>query len=86
MKKIVGVLRPFDLEQSFYVYENGNKIDMANPTVDEINEIIFSFVEKYDVSQIDLTGPKQYSKGISKKIKEAEVLKYNKNSLIINLI
>lgn len=86
MKKIVGVLRPFDLEQSFYVYENGNKIDMAHPTVDEINEVVFSFVEKYNISQIDLTGPKQYSKGISKKIKETEMLKYNKNSIEVNLI
>lgn len=86
MKKIVGVLRPFDLEQSFYVYENGNKIDMAHPTVDEINEVVFSFIEKYNISQIDLTGPKQYSKGISKKIKEIEMLKYNKNSIEVNLI
>ena len=86
MKKIVGVLRPFDLEQSFYVYENGNKIDMAHPTVDEINEVVFSFVEKYNISQVDLTGPKQYSKGIGNKIKEAEMLKYNKNSLEINII
>ena len=86
MKKIVGVLRPFDLEQSFYVYENGNKIDMAHPTVDEINEVVFSFIEKYNISQVDLTGPKQYSKGISNKIKEAEMLKYNKNSLEINII
>ena len=86
MKKIVGILRPFDLEQSFYVYENGNKIDMAHPTVDEINEVVFSFIEKYNISQVDLTGPKQYSKGISNKIKEAEMLKYNKNSLEINII
>lgn len=86
MKKIVGVLRPFDLEQSFYVYENGNKIDMAHPTVDEINEVVFSFIEKYNIFQIDLTGPKQYAKGISKKIKETEMLKYNKNSIEVNLI
>lgn len=84
--KIIGILRPFDLEQSFYVYENGNKIDMAYPTIDEVNDTIFTFVEKYNITQVDLTGPKQYIKGISKKIKEAEFSKYNKNSIQINLI
>lgn len=86
MKKIIGILRPFDLEQTFYVYENGNKIDMAHPTIEEISDTILSFVEKYNISQVDLTGPKQYSKGISNKIKEAEMSKYNKNSLEINII
>lgn len=86
MKKIVGVLRPFDLKQNFYVYENGNKIDAATPTVDEINSTVLAFVEKYDIEQLDLVGPKQYAKGISKKFQEAELNKYNQNKIVINLI
>lgn len=86
MKKIVGVLRPFVLEQNFYVYEDGNKIDTAEPTVEEINDTIFNFIDKYQVTQVDLVGPKQYSKGISKKLKEAEIKKYSRNIIEINLI
>ena len=85
-KKIVGVVRPFDKKQNFYVYEDGNKLAIATPTVDEINDTIFSFVDTYDVHQVDLVGPKQYLRGLGKKIKEAEFTKYSKNELEINII
>lgn len=85
-KKIVGVVRPFDRKQNFYVYEDGNKLAIATPTIDEINNTIFSFVDTYDVHQVDLVGPKQYLRGLGKKIKEAELTKYNKNELEINII
>lgn len=86
MKKIVGILRPFDLKQTFYVYENGNKIDMANPTIDEITNTIFSLCEQHEITQVDLTGPKQYSKGIQEKIQQAELTKYRTSKITINII
>lgn len=86
MKKIVGVIRPFDLRQTFYVYEDGNKIAIEYPTINEINESVFLLSSKYDVNQLDLVGPKQYNRGLSKRIKEAEIAKYNKNTLEINVV
>lgn len=85
-KKIVGVLRPFGLEQDFYVFEDGEKIDSAYLTIDEINEKLIEFIEKYDVKQIDLSGPKTYSKGIANNFRKAELVQYNKNEIEINLI
>jgi hypothetical protein len=86
MRKIIGMIRPFDMKQNFYVYEDGNKLDLASPTIDEINETVFALMQKYDVKQLDLVGPKQYNKGLSKKIKEAELIKYDKNTLEINIV
>lgn len=86
MKKIVGILRPFDLQQNFYVYEDGNKIDAAALTVDQINSTVFAFVEKYNIHQMDLVGPKQYARGIAKKYQEAEIIKYSENIMTINII
>ena len=86
MKKIIGVLRPFDRRQNFYVYEDGNKLDTKQPTVDEINETIFALCQKYEITQVDLTGPKQYNRGLKKKIELAEMQKYNENKLTINII
>jgi hypothetical protein len=86
MKKIIGMIKPFDMKQNFYVYEDGNKLDSASPTIDEISETIFALMQEYDVSQLDLVGPKQYNKGLSKKIKEAEMIKYDKNTLEINIV
>lgn len=86
MRKIVGVLRPFDYQQQFFVYEDGNKIDSAETPVDNIPETILNLTQKYDITQVDLTGPKQYARGISQKIHEVEQTKYSENKLEINLI
>lgn len=86
MKKIIGIIRPFDLRQTFYVYEDGNKIAVEYPTLNEINESVFSLSSKYEVSQVDLVGPKQYNRGLSKRIKEAEMTKFNENKLEINIV
>ena len=40
MKKIIGIIHPFDLQQLFYVYEDGNKIAATNTTIDNIPELI----------------------------------------------
>lgn len=86
MRKIVGMIRPFDMRQSFYVYEDGNKLACEQPRMNELNETIFGFMEEYDVNQLDLVGPKQYNRGLSKKIKEAEMTKFSADKLVINIV
>jgi hypothetical protein len=82
--KIVGIIRPFEVKQHFYVYENGNKIDAVDAaTVDEIVNTVFTLKDKYNINQLELVGAKTYSTGISKQIKEAELTKYNNNTLEI---
>lgn len=85
-KKIIALIKPFDMKQSLYVYEDENQIDSYSFAVNDINDVIFIFVDKYDIQYVDLVGPKQYVEGIKKKIKEAESTKYNKNKLKINII
>lgn len=86
MKKIIGVLRPFDRRQNFYVYEDGNRLEVKQPTIDEITDTIFVLCDKYSITQVDLTGPKQYNRGLKKKIELAEMQKYSENKLTINII
>lgn len=54
--------------------------------MNELNETIFSLMEEYNVVQLDLVGPKQYNRGLSKKIKEAEMTKFSSNKLEINIV
>lgn len=86
MKKIIGILRPFDLEQKFYVYEDGNKIDAVKTSLDDIPTTVIGLADKYEVKQLDLSGPKQFSAGVSNKIKEEEVRQYSKERININII
>jgi hypothetical protein len=81
--KIIGIIKPFELKQQFYVYDNGNKIDAIEIGMDEIVDNIFTLKDKYNIKQLELVGAKTYSAGISKQIKEAELTKYNNNTLEI---
>ena len=86
MRKIVGILRPFDLKQQFYVYEDGNKIDSEEVTIDEIPTMTLKLADKYEIVRVDLTGPRQYAKGIRKKIQEQEITTYSTKKLEINIV
>lgn len=86
MKKMVGILRPFEYKQRFFVYEDGNKLDNIETTVEELVENVLQLAFKHEINQIDLSGPKQYALGLGQKIKEASITKYNHNNITINII
>lgn len=86
MKRIIIILRPFELKQILYVYEDSNKLETVQIETSKIPDAVFKFSQQYDVKQIDLSGPVHYAKGIAKQIQEKEIIKYFKNNLIINCI
>lgn len=79
MKKIVTSLQPFELNQILYVYEDGNKLDLIETTLKDLEANLFMLVEKYDITEVNFFGPKQYSKGIKKQIDEKKIEKYGNN-------
>ena len=86
MKKIIGVIQPFDMYQTFYVYEDGNKLEIVQTRMNDIADTIFELSKAYDVYQVDLSGSEHFAKGIIKQIREKEIDKYNENKLIIRSI
>ena len=86
MKKIIAMIRPFDLDQILMVYEDGNKIDMINSKLENLNDNIFALMEKYNTYQLDLVGPKSYTKGLKNQIETAATAKYESNKIEINII
>lgn len=85
-KKIIAILHPFEYKHFIYVYQDGNKIDMAKVLIDDVPDNIITFAEKYKINKIELSGPKQYARGIQNKIQEYEITKYGKSRLDIELI
>lgn len=86
MKKIISVLQPFVREQTFYIYEDGNLIAEKSDRIENIDKAIFSLSEEYKVDKVELAGPKQYNRGLKRKIQEVEMSKYNYNKLEINIL
>lgn len=86
MKKIIGVIHPFDAQQILYVYENGNKLAFEKVPLDKVPETIFKFSHEYDVNQVNLSGAQVFNKRLVKQIKQQEATKYSTNNLIIKCI
>ncbi len=86
MKKIIGIIHPFDIYQTFYVYQDGNKLEIVQTKVKDIPDTIFELSQTYDVYQVDLSGAQHFTKGLIKQIQEKEITKYNENKLIIKCI
>ena len=86
MKKIIGIIHPFDKYQTFYVYEDGNKLNMTQVKMQKVLETIFQLSKKYQAYQIDLTGSRFYSKKLAQQIQEKELVEYDKHKLTITCI
>lgn len=86
MKRVVGVFKPFAAKQRLLVYEDGNRIDAVEAPILEIADTLFNLAEKYEIDRVDLTGPKQFTKGLASQFQTLEKTKYNKNSLTYNII
>lgn len=86
MKKIIGMVRPFEMQQSLMVYEDGNKIDICQTTLDNLNNDLFMLMDKHQVYRLDFVGPKTFLHGLSEQIKTAAATKYTENTIEINII
>ena len=85
MRKIVGIVRPFDMNQTFMVYEDGNKLDVVETTLENLNNTILGLVDKYSVDNVNLIGPQKFLRGISDKLKEEFSLKYDNRILTVDI-
>lgn len=86
MIKIVSVLKPFELKQKIFVMYEGEVLEEVISTVDYFNTNIFILLDKYKIEHVDICGPKSYCLGIKENLQKAEMAKYNKNNLKINII
>lgn len=86
MKKIIGIIHPFDIYQTFYVYEDGNKLEIVQTKMKDIPNTVFELSHTYDVYQVDLSGAEHFNKEIVRQIQEEEMTRYSENKLIIKCI
>ena len=84
--KIVAIIHPFDIKQTIYVYQNGNKLKIIQSQLDKISQDILSLSKQYNAKNIYLSGSKNYSFKIEQQIKEKNLNYINNNKININYI
>lgn len=87
MEKVLLVnIKPFTFTQTISIFEDGDEIGTMAVPMNKIEEEILIFAKHNNISNVNLVGPKVYTKGIQKRIEKAELKTYNKNILNIKLI
>lgn len=86
MKKIVAIIKPFEIKQKVFVYEDGQEVASTEVVLDELNETILSYAKTYEVNSVDLAGPKKYNAGLARDLEQYELTKYSVNNMDINII
>lgn len=81
--KIVSLLKPFLFKQQIVVYDNGNKIEALNISLEDFNKSILELSNKYNIIDVELIGSKKYAEGIKNNLQKEEILKYKENKLNI---
>lgn len=87
MDKILLVnMKPFTFSQTISIFEDGSEVETMVVPMSKIEEEILILAKHNNISEVNIAGPKVYTKGIQKKIEKAELKTYNKNLLNIKLI
>ena len=83
MNKLITAIQPFLQKQTIYVYEDNVKIDAVQVSYTNFVEKMVELSRQYTTGDIEIIGPKQYTKGLGNQILETELTRYGKN--IINI-
>ena len=86
MKRIIGIFKPFAPLQRIVVYNGNDKLEEVNVPFKDVPNAVFGFVEKYELNQVDLSGPKQFIRGLKRDFEKEEIKKYNKAFIEFKII
>lgn len=78
--------KPFTFSQNFTMFEDGEEITNTQVPMNILEESIIAYAHLHNVSEINIVGPKIYTKGIQKKMQKIELEKYSENTVKINLV
>ena len=83
MNKMISIMQPFVKKQLVYIYEDNIKTDAIQINLSNFAEEMVALTREKEVTEIELIGPKQYTKGIGNKILEIELTQYKENKINI---
>ena len=85
---LVSYLQPFDRWQKTYVLD-----DKTKDTISEIlcelyrfDDVVINLINTYDAKKLQLHGPEKYCLKMKQHIDDAQILKYNKQKLIVEIL
>ncbi len=84
---LVGYIQPFDMKQKIFVLDETTKdtVETVYTTLDKYPEEILTLLDIYNVKTLQLHGSEKFCLKTKYAIDEAQILKYNKKKLFIEI-
>ncbi len=79
MRIILCNIDPFIYAQNVYLYDGHSQTKLGEIPIDQLAHFIVNSCNEYSISEVTLTGIKQYSNEVSKNIIDYSKTKYNRN-------
>lgn len=86
VNKIIVWTSPVAPFQKIYVMKDGVLVDQMGIMPNNIVDILFSLVDKYDIDNIDFSGAHSFAKNFADELKKEQVARYSHERLNINFI
>ena len=78
------LLGPF---QHLYIFQNDKLVEKIGVNMNDLTEITFSLINKYQIKTIHLSGaPRVFMEGIEQQIKQAGIDTYHLNDLTFKYV
>lgn len=86
VNKIIVWTSPVAPFQKIYVMKDGVLVDQMGIMPNNIVDIIFSLVDKYNIENIDFSGAHSFAENFANELKKEQVARYGHGRLNINFI
>ena len=84
--KIIVWTSPVAPFQKIYVMKEGVLVDQAGIMPNDIVDVIFAIVDKYQIDNIDFSGARSFAESFVNELKKEQIVRYGHESLNINFI
>ena len=86
MNRLIIRGEPTQIFQRISVIKNNEKVEGVGVQIDDFEEVVFQCLEKYNIKNIDLSGPRAYTEGLERKIRQAGVTQYDITDLTFRYV
>ena len=84
---LVGYIQPFDMKQKIFVLDESTKdtVETIYTTMDKYPGEVLALTDIYNAKKLQLHGPEKYCLKTKNAIEEAQIIKYNRIKLLVEI-
>lgn len=86
MNRIIVRGEPVGPFQYVSVFVDNQRVESLGVKIDDLVDITFALITKYEISHIDLSGTRGYMQGIEQQLKTAAITTYGLNDLTFKYV